>query len=60
MGSIDIGICHDNQFLIASFANIELSAKSCSHSCEKTANLLISKDFIHSCLFNVKDFTTNW
>jgi len=58
--AVDVGIRHDNEFLVTCLADIKFSSKTCSHSCEKTANLLISKDFIHTCLFNVQNLTANW
>ncbi|CAG5145977.1 Uncharacterised protein [Streptococcus pneumoniae] len=42
MGSIDIGIGHQNEFLVTGFRNIKFCAKSCSHGCEKTTNFFVS------------------
>ncbi|MPN29111.1 hypothetical protein SDC9_176562 [bioreactor metagenome] len=46
MRAIDIGIGHDDQFVITGFGNIEVSAESGTHRRKQRTDLFVGKDLV--------------
>src|SRR5699024_3915216 len=57
MRTIDIGIGHDDNFVISSFRNIEVFSKTSTHSCKEGSDFFVSQNLVHRGLFNVQNLT---
>ena len=58
MGAIDIGIGHDDDFVIAEFLDIELILDRSAERSDQSSDLLRTDHFVETCFFDVQDFTT--
>ena len=38
MGTVDVGICHDNNFTVTGFVNIKFFANAAAESCNHVAD----------------------
>ncbi|CAI8198459.1 MAG: Uncharacterised protein [Alphaproteobacteria bacterium] len=58
MRPVDIGISHDDDFVIAQFFDIEiLAANARAERRNQCANLIGRKHFVKACALNIQDFT---
>src|SRR3989344_3611101 len=58
MGTVSIGIGHDNYLVIAEFCQIKFFRDCGTHSDNKGSDLLVSQHFIDASFFNVKNFAS--
>ena len=53
MGTVHIGIRHNNDLVISQFGNIEIFVDSCAESRDHGFDLRIGIDFVQSCLLHI-------
>lgn len=58
MGTIDIGIRHNDNLVISQFRNVKILMDSGSKSCNHRFDLFICINFIQPCLLHIEDFTS--
>ena len=57
VGSVDVGIGHDDDLVIAQFFEFEIVADARTESAKDDVDRLRIDDFVESCLFDVQDLT---
>ena len=60
MRTVNIGISHDNDFMIAKLADIEILMNSSSKSCNHSLDLCICINLIQTCFLYIQDLTSQW
>src|SRR4051794_25407002 len=58
--TVDIGIGHDDDAVIAQLRYVELVSNRCSERGYQSSNLLVLKHFVEACLFDVQDLAAKW
>src|SRR5690606_11812844 len=58
MGTIDVRIGHDDDFMVACFFQIEFLANPCSKRCNDVADFSVGKNPVKTGFFYVEDFPT--
>ena len=60
MRAINIGISHDNDFVITQFADIKIFMNTGSKCSDHCFDLCIAVDSVQTRLFYIEDLTTQW
>ena len=58
MSSVDVGICHDDDLVVAELVEIEILTNIASESRDHVLDLFGAEDSVESCLLNVEDLTS--
>ena len=54
MGAVHIGICHDDDLVVAQLVLIELLADTGAQRDDDRLELVVAVDLVHPCLFHVE------
>ena len=58
MGTIHIGIRHDNNLMITQLGDIKIFMDTCTKSRDHGFNLIIDKNLIQTCFFDIQNLTS--
>ena len=57
MGSVHIGIGHDNDFMITQFVDVEFTADPRAQRHDQGIELIVAVNFVSPCLFHIEHLT---
>ncbi|MNW09632.1 hypothetical protein D3C71_2066720 [compost metagenome] len=60
MATVDIGIGHNNNLVIAKTIHVKLFTNANTKGLDHSNNFFICKHLIEACSFGVENFTTKW
>ena len=60
MGTVNIGIGHDDDFIITKFFNIEIFRHPCAESGNHSTDGIGIQHLIQSCFFHIQNFAAEW
>ena len=58
MGSVDVGIGHDDDLVVSQFLDVEFAADVAAERGDHVLDLVRTQDSVEPCLLNIQDLTS--